>query len=114
MPTSKKPVKKAKKTVSKKVAAKKTAPKKVVKKKVAAKKPVKKAVAKTVKKTAAKKVSKTARTMAVVRTAAKGAKAKAQAEKGDKAERLILKGKERGYITYSEILKEFPHVEDDV
>ncbi len=31
-----------------------------------------------------------------------------------KAERLILKGKERGFITYDEILKEFPTVENDV
>ncbi|HYD93674.1 MAG TPA: sigma-70 family RNA polymerase sigma factor [Candidatus Paceibacterota bacterium] len=29
-------------------------------------------------------------------------------------EALIKKGQERGYITYSEILKEFPHVEEDV
>jgi len=28
--------------------------------------------------------------------------------------RLLNKGKERGYITYDEILKEFPHVEEDV
>lgn len=28
--------------------------------------------------------------------------------------RLLQKGKERGYITYDEILKEFPHVEEDV
>ena len=31
-----------------------------------------------------------------------------------KAERLIGKGKERGYVTYNEILKEFPTVEEDV
>ncbi len=31
-----------------------------------------------------------------------------------KAEKLIAKGKERGFITYDEILKEFPKVEDDV
>ncbi|MCR4276093.1 MAG: sigma-70 family RNA polymerase sigma factor [Candidatus Parcubacteria bacterium] len=30
------------------------------------------------------------------------------------AEVLIEKGKERGYVTYNEILKSFPHVEDDV
>ncbi|MGE5540750.1 MAG: sigma-70 family RNA polymerase sigma factor [Bacillota bacterium] len=52
--------------------------------------------------------------MAVVRAAATGAKAKASAQKQDKAEILIQKGKQRGYITYSEILREFPHVEDDV
>ncbi len=31
-----------------------------------------------------------------------------------KAGKLILKGKERGYITYNEILKEFPTIEEDV
>lgn len=31
-----------------------------------------------------------------------------------KAEKLITKGRERGFITYDEILKEFPKVEDDI
>lgn len=31
-----------------------------------------------------------------------------------KADRLVGKGKERGFVTYSEILKEFPTIEDDV
>jgi RNA polymerase primary sigma factor len=31
-----------------------------------------------------------------------------------KAERLISKGKERGFVTYDEILKEFPTIEDDI
>ena len=39
-------------------------------------------------------------------------------KKADKQEqgmgRLLSKGKERGYITYDEILKEFPTVEDDI
>lgn len=82
-----------KKVVSKK---KKAAPTRAKAKKVAKKKPVGK------------------RAMAVVRTAAKGAKGKAGEARDAKAEQLIKKGKERGYITYSEILKEFPHVEDDV
>ena len=50
----------------------------------------------------------------VVRTALRGAKAKALSQKALSAEALIEKGKERGYVTYSEILKSFPHVEDDV
>ena len=50
----------------------------------------------------------------VVRVALKGAKAKADSAKALSAETLIEKGKERGYVTYSEILKSFPHVEDDV
>ena len=28
--------------------------------------------------------------------------------------RLLAKGKERGFVTYDDILKEFPHIEDDV
>jgi len=31
-----------------------------------------------------------------------------------KADRLVLKGKERGFITFDEILREFPTVEDDI
>lgn len=31
-----------------------------------------------------------------------------------KADRLVSKGKERGFVTYDEILKEFPNVEDDI
>lgn len=39
-------------------------------------------------------------------------------KKADKIEqsvnKLIVKGKERGYVTYDEILKEFPHIEEDI
>ncbi len=115
MPTpKKKPAKKAAKTVSKKKPAAKKPVKKAVVKKTAKKPSAKKVAKKVAKKAPAKKAAKSTRAMAVVRTAAKGARAKAQAEKADKAELLIAKGKERGYITYSEILKEFPHVEEDV
>ncbi|MFA6797102.1 MAG: sigma-70 family RNA polymerase sigma factor [Candidatus Paceibacterota bacterium] len=31
-----------------------------------------------------------------------------------KAERILSKGRERGFVTYDEILKEFPKIEDDV
>ncbi|HUY05168.1 MAG TPA: sigma-70 family RNA polymerase sigma factor [Candidatus Paceibacterota bacterium] len=101
-----KPVTKKKKVAKKPVkkSVKKAAPKKVAPKK----KPVKKVV---------KKVSKSKAVHAkkrVVRAAAKGAKAKAQNAKALTAEQLIEKGKERGYVTYNEILKSFPHVEDDV
>ena len=38
-----------------------------------------------------------------------------KAEKMEQSvERLIQKGKERGYVTYDEILKEFPHIEEDI
>lgn len=50
----------------------------------------------------------------VVRLAARGARAKALSKKTLSAEALIEKGKERGYVTYNEILKSFPHVEEDV
>src|SRR6185369_6803730 len=46
--------------------------------------------------------------------AATTAKTKATSAKAISAETLIEKGKERGYVTYSEILKSFPHVEEDV
>ncbi len=101
---------------SRKMTKKKTAPKKAKaasrpkpKAKKTAKRPVKKAPKKVV-----KKAAKAQRAMAVVRVAAKGARAKAAVEREGKAEMLIRKGKERGYITYSEILKEFPQVEDDI
>jgi RNA polymerase primary sigma factor len=35
-------------------------------------------------------------------------------EREQKVERLMQKGRERGFITYNEILKEFPHVETDI
>jgi RNA polymerase primary sigma factor len=115
MPTPKKKV--VKKTVAKKAPVKKAAPKKPVAKKAAPKKAVKKAAPKKVakaSKTVAKKATKNAKAANIVRAAVGGAKAKAAAANQDKALRLIPKGKERGYITYSEILKEFPHVEEDV
>lgn len=37
-----------------------------------------------------------------------------QKELDTKANKLISKGRERGFITYDEILKEFPKIEDDV
>jgi RNA polymerase primary sigma factor len=99
----------AKKTVTKKKKVSKKTIKKSSKKKVAKRAPAKKK--KAVKK-AHTKVKRTKKQ--VVRTAAKGAKAKANSAKAISAEVLIEKGKERGYVTYSEILKSFPHIEDDV
>lgn len=120
------------KKVVKKVAAKKPAPKKVVKKpapkKVVNKKATKSAPKKVVKKVASKKVvkkiapkkavkkapAKKEKMKKVVRAAVSGAKARLATQNATKAEHLIKRGKERGYITYSEILREFPHIEDDV
>jgi hypothetical protein len=50
----------------------------------------------------------------IVRKAISGARAKVLSQKAISAETLIEKGKERGYVTYSEILKSFPHVEGDI
>jgi len=102
-PVTKKKV--TKKPVKKPV--KKSAPKKAAPKKSVVKKPVKK-VAKTAKPKAAHSAKQ------VVRKVVKGAKAKALSQKTMTAETLIEKGKERGYVTYNEILKAFPHVEEDV
>jgi len=49
-----------------------------------------------------------------VRTAARGARANALSQKTHLTERIIERGKERGYVTYGEILQSFPHVENDV
>lgn len=109
--TKKTTLKKAQKTAKK-------APKKPEKKK-AVKKVVKKAVKKTLSKTTAgpgkKSVKKAVAKKKVVVKAkkpARGAKAAEQWE--EKAARLILKGRGRGFITFNEILKEFPQVEQDV
>ena len=119
MPKSKKVAKKkAKKKVAKRATKKKSpkrsirkavrkAVKKVVKKaakkKVAKKKVVKKAAKKKVAKKAPKKVAKKTKKLS-----------KKEKDKQDKAEGLLVKGRERGYVTYDEILKEFPKIEEDV
>ena len=54
------------------------------------------------------------RAIRIVHKIARGVGEKARQLRGAKADALIVKGKERGYITYSEILKDFPHVEDDI
>lgn len=107
-----------KKVVKKKPAKKKAAPKKKVVKKVIKKKVTKKAAPK--KKPAKKKAVK--KTKAVkkpaVKKVAKPAKAKKltkkEAEREKKLNALVTKGKERGFVTYDEILKEFPTIESDI
>ncbi|PIR83521.1 RNA polymerase sigma factor RpoD [Candidatus Kaiserbacteria bacterium CG10_big_fil_rev_8_21_14_0_10_56_12] len=92
---------------------KKKTPKKAVKK--ATKKVVKKVTKKKATKTVAKSSRiKKASLKKIVKKAAAKAKTKATTQKAASAETLIEKGKERGYVTYAEILKSFPHVEDDV
>jgi RNA polymerase primary sigma factor len=99
-------------TKTKKKAAKSAKPRKAARasSKRAKARPAKKAV----RSASHPKGKKAGRAMAVVRAAARQAKGKSAVEKGNKAEMLINKGRERGYITYSEILKEFPHVENDI
>jgi RNA polymerase primary sigma factor len=75
--------------------------KKVIKK-------VKKIVKKAVKKTAPKKV------VAKKKLAKKIGGADKKKEQEVKTLRLLAKGRERGFVTYDEILKEFPNVEMDV
>lgn len=98
---AKKAVKKVKKT-----------PKKVVKK---VKKPVKKAVKK-VKKAAkkpAKKIVKKEKPAPKPKVKAESKNPKVIAIKA-KIDDLVTKGKKRGFITYDEILKNFPNIETDV
>ncbi len=101
---TKKSISKKKKHVKKSLPAGRQAPKKRTTKRVSAKKRVGKSGRS--KSVSAKK--------SIIRRAARNAKAKASSQKALSAEQLIEKGKERGYVTYSEILKSFPHVEDDV
>lgn len=108
--TPKKAVAKKKAPAKKKVAVKKTASKKTpVKKKVAAKKttPKKAAKAQKVTKTPVKKVKKSA-------AKAKRRPRLSSKERNRRAENLLEKGRHRGFITYNEILKEFPDIETDV
>lgn len=108
--TAKKAVKKAVKKVAKKVAkkatkasSKKTAKK--VAKKAIAKKTAKKATKKATKKVVAKKTAK----KKVSKKLTKGAR-----EQERKAEELLKLGRDRGYVTFDDILKFFPTVERDV
>ncbi len=93
MPKSK-PTKKKSKSVSKKPKPKPTKKHKpIAKKKPVAKKPATKSVAK--------------RPTVTKRTAKSD-------DQDRRAERLAIKGKERGFVTYDEILREFPTIEEDI
>ncbi|MFA5934333.1 MAG: sigma-70 family RNA polymerase sigma factor [Candidatus Paceibacterota bacterium] len=77
---------------------------KVSKPKVIKAKPVKKTVVKKV----AKKEEIKQKTISSPKVSIK------RRESDIKAERILNKGRERGFVTYDEILKEFPKIEDDV
>ncbi len=82
-------------------------------KKITAKKPVKKLRKPKASAKSAQSAGKKTLHVAPAMQAAKKAVAK-QEEMDRKADLLVGKGKERGFVTYDEILKEFPTVEDDV
>ncbi len=113
-PTKKVNKKPIKKTATKKV-AKKSAPKKPVKKavkKVAKKKIVKKPVKKVVKKPIKKVLAKKPVKKEISKKAVPLSKNKNLVEQ--RKEMLLAKGKKRGFITYDEILKEFPDIEHNI
>jgi RNA polymerase primary sigma factor len=103
----KKPTSTKTKKTTKKVAAKKSAVHKKSTSKKASPKHVKKAAFKTKKKVVVKKVAK---------KVFKKTPSRSRSTEGweEKANRLILKGRSRGFITFNEILKEFPMIEQDV
>jgi len=81
-------------------------------KKIIKKAKIKKVVkSKPIKKPAKKVVAKPAKKAAPAKTPRISAKSK---EFDIKAERLLVKGRERGFVTYDEILKEFPKIEEDI
>ncbi|MCA9359887.1 sigma-70 family RNA polymerase sigma factor [Candidatus Nomurabacteria bacterium] len=119
----KKTVKKIKKTAVKKATTRKAT---ATKKKSAVKKPAAKKTTKTTKKTPVKKVAKKAASSVkkeVKKSAAKAPKAKKEVPRKltkseklleAKAAELMRLGKERGYVTYDELLRSFPEIEKDV
>ncbi len=101
MATKKKKIVEKKKSAPKKSVVKKHAPKKVT--------PQKPHVKKTTEKNASvKKVEKKIAATQKPTTPPK------PGSKEEKAAQILAKGKERGYITYDEILREFPTIESDV
>jgi RNA polymerase primary sigma factor len=91
--------------------------KKITKKEVQKKKAggIKKAVLHTAKKTASVKKAVKKVVKKAVSGGAKGKTGNAKHKERDaKAIKLLAKGKDRGFVTYDEILKEFPTIEDDI
>jgi len=116
-----KPKKQEKKKEVKKIAPKKVLAKKVLKKVMPKKASVKKSIKKVVsvaKKAAPKKAVKGAAKKPIKKgkqpTPRPAISKKTQEEWKKKAKSLIDKGRERGFVTFDEILKKFPTIEDDV
>jgi len=80
------------------------------------KKVAKKGVRKIATKKAAKRTKKTTKktTKKAAKKATKKKLSRAEQTREKKAEDLLARGRQRGYITYDEILKEFPTIERDV
>jgi RNA polymerase primary sigma factor len=95
------------KKVAKKVASKKVVAKKVVTKKVVTKKVV-------AKKVAPKTVTPPRKAVAPKKKVVPQKRSKNEILLEQKADMLLVLGRGRGYITYDEILKEFPTIERDV
>lgn len=120
----KKPVQTQKKSVVKKTANKTARPNvtKVVKKSVTKSvKPAQKSISKSITKTVTKPVTKTVvakpETAKATKPTTKGSVGKKQQKVLDReqlANLLVEKGKKRGFITFDEILKTFPTIEEDV
>src|SRR5680860_414126 len=98
-PMAKKAVSAVKKTVKK-------VSRPVVKKVV--KKPTKKVVAKSLVKKVVKKTPKKTKTSVVKKPKI------SKDQLADRANNLVVRGRQRGFVTFSEILKEFPNVETDI
>jgi RNA polymerase primary sigma factor len=123
MPKHTKPAKK-KIVVKKKPAAKPTPLKKKKVVKPAPKKPVKKTIVKKAvkmvrpekpaKKVLVKKENSPAGGAKPAKKTASVREEKPAPAWGEKSETLMLKGRERGFVTYDEILREFPHIEDNI
>ena len=106
----KKVAKKAPKKASPKKAVKKTAPKKKVARSAKATKKSPKKVTKKTTKTAKKVAPK----KAPAKKTAPKKQSKADIAQRTKANELLAVGRERGYVTYDEILRAFPTVENDI
>jgi RNA polymerase primary sigma factor len=111
--------KKQKNNKSKSRKSTKKVAKKVVKKVAVSSKKLKRKLQKTKKisvpKIRTKKKNKSSLAMRASKSVPKSTKVPKKADRqNDGMARLLHKGKERGYITFDEILKEFPTVEDDI
>jgi RNA polymerase primary sigma factor len=111
-PQKKKNTKKAPRKASAKKATKAT--KKVTSKKKTTTKSIKKPVKKVAKKPVKKAVKKAVPAKKAVKPVKAKKLTKAEMELEKKAEAMLTLGRSRGYVTYDEILKEFPEIEKNV